>query len=121
MTLPIAIWPDTAHITLSWMGADRMDEPADRRPEPEIIPPGVPLRRGPGFWVAGDVRRTHYVYTSRVGPVSLALMALAGGAIAALAILFVLGTALIGLIAIGVLTISGVIAGILRGPPRPLR
>ena len=98
-----------------------MNDPSDRRPEPEIIPPGVPLRRGPGAWAAGDARRTHYVYTSRVGPVGLALMTLAGGAIAALAILFLLGTALIGLIAIGVLTVAGVIAGILRGPPRPLR
>ena len=91
------------------------------RPEPEIIPPGAPLRGDRRVWVATDTSSTHYVYTTRLGPVSLALMTLAGGAIAALAILFLLGTAVIGLAAIGVLTIAGVIAGILRGPPRQLR
>jgi len=96
------------------------------RPEPEIIPPGAPLRGGPQagdrrIWITRDTPRTHYVYTARLGPVSLALMTLAGGAIAALAILFLLGTAVIGLTAIGVLTIAGIIAGILRGPPRQLR
>jgi hypothetical protein len=91
------------------------------RPEPEIIPPGTPLRGDRRVWVTGDTPPTHYVYTTRVGPVSLALMTLAGGTIAALAILFLLSTAVIGLAAIGVLTIGGIIAGILRGPPRPLR
>ena len=96
------------------------------RPEPEIIPPGAPLRGGQQagdrrIWITRDTPRTHYVYTARLGPVSLALMTLAGGAIAALAILFLLGTAVIGLTAIGVLTIAGIIAGILRGPPRQLR
>jgi hypothetical protein len=90
------------------------------RPEPEIIPPGAPLPRDRSVWATADTARIHYVYTTRVGPVSLALMTLAGGAIAALAILFLLGTAVIGLAAIGVLTIAGLIAGILRGPPRPL-
>jgi hypothetical protein len=94
-----------------------MSEPVNRRPEPEIIPPGAPLPGGPSMSATGDMRHAYYVHTSRIGPVSFALMALAGGAIAALAILFVLGTAIIGLAAIGVLTI----AGILRGPPRPLR
>ncbi|HWB48558.1 MAG TPA: hypothetical protein VG651_05575 [Stellaceae bacterium] len=93
----------------------------DRRPEPEIIPPGAPLRGDRRIWVSTDTAHTHYVYTKRLGPVSLALMTLAGGAIAALAILFLLGTAVIGLAAIGVLTIAGVIAGLLRGPPRQLR
>jgi hypothetical protein len=93
----------------------------DRRAEPEIIPPGAPLRGDRRVWITGDTPRTHYVYTTRIGPVSLALMTLAGGAIAGLAILFLLGTAIIGLAAIGVLTIAGIIAGILRGPPRPLR
>jgi hypothetical protein len=91
------------------------------RPEPEIIPPGAPLRGDRGIWVSADTHRTHYVYAARLGPVSLALMTLAGGAIAALAVLFLLGTAIIGLAAIGALTLAGIVAGILRGPPRPLR
>ena len=100
-----------------------MSEPPRFKPEPkqEIIPPGAPLPRDRGVWATADTSRTQYVYTTRLGPVSLALMTLAGGAIAALAILFLLGTAVIGLAAIGVLTIAGIIAGILRGPPRTLR
>jgi len=98
-----------------------MSDIPDRRPAPEIIPPGAPLPRDRGVWATADTSRAHYVYTTRLGPVSLALMTLAGGAIAALAILFLLGTAVIGLAAIGVLTIAGIIAGILRGPPRTLR
>ena len=92
-----------------------------RQPEPEIIPPGAPLPRDGGVWATIDTDRTHYVYTSRIGPVGLGLMTLAGGAIAALAVLFLLGTAVIGLLAVGVLTIGGIIAGILRGPPRQIR
>ena len=98
-----------------------MANPIDPRPEPEIIPPGAPLPGERGMWISGDIHRTHYVYTTRLGPVSTTLLMLAGGAIATLAVLFLLGTAVIGLAAVGVLTIAGVIAGILRGPPRPLR
>ena len=98
-----------------------MSDIPDRRPEPEIIPPGAPLPHDRRVWTTADTGRAQYVYTTRLGPVSLALMTLAGGAIAALVILFLLGTAVIGLAAIGVLTIAGIIAGILRGPPRTLR
>jgi hypothetical protein len=98
-----------------------MSDYSRRRPEPEIIPPGAPLPRDRGIWVTADTDRTHYVYASRIGPVGLGLMTLAGGALAALAVLFLLGTAVIGLAAIGVLAIASLIAGILRGPPRSLR
>ena len=93
----------------------------DHRPEPEIIPPGAPLPRGPGVWMSGDPRRTQYVYTSRVGPVGLTLMTLAGGAVAALAVLFLLSAALIGFAVIGVVTVAALVAGILRRPNQPLR
>jgi hypothetical protein len=100
-----------------------MTEPSDRRPEPEIIPPGAPLPRPRprGVWTAIDINRTHYVYSARLGPIGLTLMTLAAGGVVALATLFLLGAAVVGLAAIGVLTVAGVIAGILRGPPRPLR
>jgi hypothetical protein len=96
--------------------------PANPRVEPEVIPPGAPLPGRHGAWTAHDIHRTHYVYTSRVvGPVGLTLLALAGGAIATLAILFLLGAAVIGFAAIGVVTIAAVLAGILRRPNHPLR
>jgi hypothetical protein len=98
-----------------------MTEPANRQPEPEIIPPGAPLPRGSRVWVASDLRGTRQIYVRPLGPLGMALLTLGVGAVAGLALLFLLGTAIIGLAAIGVLTIAGIIAGILRGPPRPLR
>jgi len=99
-----------------------MNQPSDRRLEPEIIPPGAPLPRGAGVWMAGDTQRTHYVYTStRMGPVGIALLTLVAGGVAALAVLFLLSAALIGFAAIGVITVAAVIAGILRRPNHPLR
>ena len=98
-----------------------MSAPVDRRPEVEIIPPGAPLPGRAGMWVTGDTPRTHYVYTSRIGPVGLTLLTLAAGGVVALTALFLLSAAVIGIAAVGVLTIAGVVAGILRGPPRRLR
>jgi hypothetical protein len=51
----------------------------------------------------------------------MALLTLGVGAVAALLIVFLLGAALFGLAAIGVLTLVGIIAGLSRGPARPLR
>ena len=94
---------------------------AKERPEQEIIPPGEPLPRDRGVWASVDTRRTHYVYTSRVGPVGMALLTLAGGAIAVLGLLFLLSAAFVGLAAIGAITVGVIIAGILRRLKHPLR
>ena len=98
-----------------------MTDPFDRRPEPEIIPPGVPIRQRSGIWMRSEADGTQRVYVKQVGPLGAALLTLGAGAVIGLALLFLLGTAIIGLAAIGVLTIAGIIAGLLRGPPRPLR
>ena len=98
-----------------------MTEPLDRRPEPEIIPPDAPLPRDRGIWVTADTPRTHYVYTSRIGPVGLGLLTLGVGAIAVLGFFFVISAALIGLATIGVATIAAIVSGILRKPNQPLR
>jgi hypothetical protein len=98
-----------------------MSEPSNRRPEPEIIPPGEPLPRGSQVWVASDLHGTQQVYVRPIGPLGMALLALGAGVVAAFLIVFLLGAAVFGLAAIGVLTIIGIIAGLLRGPARPLR
>ena len=98
-----------------------MSEPVNRRPEPEIIPPGAPLPSGPGMSATDDPRHVYYVHTSRIGPVGVALLTLGAGAVAALAILFLLGAAVIGFAAIGVVTVAAVFAGILRRLNQPLR
>jgi hypothetical protein len=99
-----------------------MSDSTRRRPEPEIIPPGEPLpRREPEIWATRDRSGTHQVYLRPIGPVGATMLALGVGAAAVLGFFFLLSTAIIGLAAIGVLTIAGIIAGILRGPPRRLR
>ena len=98
-----------------------MNDPIDRRVEPEIIPPGAPLPRDRGIWATADTPRTHYVYTSRIGPVGLTLLTLGFGAAAVLGFFFLVSAALIGLAAIGIATVAAIIAGILRRPNQPLR
>jgi hypothetical protein len=101
--------------------AHRMSEPANRPPEPEIIPPGAPLPRGARVWVSSDTGGTQRIYVKPIGPVGLALLTLGVGVGAAFLIVFLLGAAVFGLAAVGVLTLVGIIAGLLRGPARPLR
>jgi len=98
-----------------------MAEPPNRPSEPEIIPPGAPLPYEPRVWMTSNMRGAQRVYTARIGPVGVALLALGIGAAAVLAIVVLLGAAVFGLAVIGALTLAGVIAGLLRGPSRPLR
>jgi len=93
-----------------------MTEPVNRQPEPEIIPPDAPLPRGARVWVSNDAYGTQRVYVKPVGPLGMVLLTLGIGAAAALAIVFLLGAAVFGLAVIGVLTLAGIIAGLLRGP-----
>ncbi|HEX3884859.1 MAG TPA: hypothetical protein VHW66_19555 [Stellaceae bacterium] len=112
--------------TASVVGAPRdthisaMDQPTRRPPEPEIFPPGRPLpHRGGQLWEGRDTGSVHRIYVRQIGPLGATLLALGVGAAAVLGFFFLIGTAIIGLAAIGALTIVGVIAGILHGPPRP--
>jgi hypothetical protein len=98
-----------------------MSEPAKPRSEPEIIPPGAPLPRGARVWVSSDTGAAQQIYVKPIGPVGMALLTLGIGAVAALAIIVLLGAAVFGLATIGVLTLVGIVAGLLRGPTRPLR
>ena len=95
-----------------------MSNPIERRPEPEIIPPGQPLPRESVIWVGTGSSR---VYSARTGPVSLLLIALAVGVVGALGLVVLLGLAVISLIAGGLLAAAFIIAGILRKPSQPLR
>ncbi len=99
-----------------------MDEPTRRPPEPEIIPPGQPLPyRSAETWESRDGGSVRRIYIRQLGPLGGTLLALGVGAAAVLAFFFLIGTAIVGLAVVGALFIGGVIAGILRGPPRPLR
>jgi hypothetical protein len=73
------------------------------------------------MWATIDTPRTHYVYTSRIGPVGLGLLTLGVGAVAVLGFFFLISAAVIGLAAIGLTTIAAIVSGILRKPNQPLR
>jgi hypothetical protein len=98
-----------------------MDEETRRPAEPEIIPPGVPLHSGPRVWVSTGAQGTQRIYIRRVGPLGIALAALAVGTFAAVALVIVVGFAVISLIAAGLLAAAFIVAGLLRKPNQPLR
>lgn len=99
-----------------------MSDPTRYKPEPEIIPPGEPLPyRRAEIWESRHGGQMHRVYIRQIGPLGGMLLTLGIGAVAVLGLFFLISTAVIGLAVVGALFIGGVIAGILRGPPRPLR
>jgi hypothetical protein len=95
-----------------------MNETARPSPEPEIIPPGVPLPHRAGRW---EPAGTQHVYTARLGPVGLALIGLALGVGVTLGLVLLVGLLAISLVSVGFLAIGFVIAGILRKANQPLR
>jgi hypothetical protein len=99
-----------------------MDDRTRRPPEPEIIPPGQPLPyRNGGLWESQSSGSVHRVYVRQIGPLGATLLAAGVGAAMVLGFFFLISTAIIGLAVIGALFIAGIVMGILRGPPRPLR
>jgi len=98
-----------------------MSDQPNRPLEGEIIPPGEPLPDDRSMRFETDWRGRQRVYVRPIGPIGAAVLTIAAGAVAALVLVFVLGAAFFGLAAIGVLTLIGIIAGLLRGPTRPLR
>ncbi len=95
-----------------------MSEPTDRRPEPEIIPPGQPdpreARSNPGVWTWSSDRHGARVQFHQPGPLGLIAIFLVLAALSALGLLIFLGLAAIMLPLIGVLVLAGIVAGVLR-------
>lgn len=95
----------------------------DSRPEPEIILPGDPdirsrrtaHRFGEGYPFAG-VRTSHRIYTARLGPFGLILLALALAIAIAAAVMLVLllGAVLFWIPILVLLVAAAVISGLLR-------
>ncbi len=90
-------------------------------PEPEIILPGDPEPRSPSAaWRFGggypfvDVRTVHRVYTTRLGPFGLILLALAIVIVAAVVLVLLLGAILFWIPLIVLLAAAAIISGLLR-------
>jgi hypothetical protein len=100
--------------------ANDANEPERPRVEPEIIPPS---RRGPydrgGDWPPPpygftQMRGTHRVYVSRIGPFGFALIMLIVGLLAAVLLLILIGAALIWIPVVAVLVVIAAISGLFR-------
>ena len=87
------------------------------RAEPEIIPPGAPLRqsRMHGF---ADQHFAQRIYIAKIGPLGIALLALAIGIVSVAILILLLGAFLIWIPVIGLLVAAGMISGVLRAHRR---
>jgi hypothetical protein len=87
------------------------------RAEPEIIPPGAPLRssRTHGF---ADQHFSQRIYVAKIGPLGIILLALAIGVVSLVIFVFVLGAFLFWIPVIGLLVAAGMFSGVLRTPWR---
>lgn len=91
------------------------------RTEPEIIPPGADSRATSRIWVASDSYGARRIYSARLGPVGLILLALAIGTLSVMTLVLLLGALLIWVPIVGLVVAASIISGIFRRPPRGFR
>jgi hypothetical protein len=84
--------------------------------EPEIIPPGVDWRRSSPIWVSTGPRHTTHIQITRLGPIGIALFVLLIGILASVGLFLLLGAALVGVVAAGVLIGGGIFSSLPRRP-----
>ena len=78
--------------------------------EPEIIPPGADWPRASRIWVSTDRHHTAHIQITRLGPVGIAIFVLLIGVLAFVGMALLLGAALVGIAAAGVLIIGGILS-----------
>jgi hypothetical protein len=86
--------------------------------EPEIIPPGADRPRSSRIWVSTGPWHTTRVQITRLGPIGIALFVLLIGILASVGLFLLLGAALVGVVAAGVLIGGGIFSSLLRRPFR---
>jgi len=86
--------------------------------EPEIIPPGADWPRASRIWVSTGPYHTTRIQIARPGPVGITLFVLLIGILALAGMALLLGAALVGIAAGGVLIVGGIISSLLRRPFR---
>lgn len=94
---------------------DERSPPQGERPrsEPEIIPPGEPLRR-PRDDVFGDTIFTQRIFVTRLGPFGLIMLALAIGIVAIVLIILLVGAVLFWIPIVALMVAAAVFSGTLR-------
>ena len=85
--------------------------------EPEIIPPDADWPSSSRIWVSADPHNTR-IQITRVGPLGMALFVLLVGILALAGLVLLLGAALVGVVAVGVLIGGGMFSSLSRRPIR---
>jgi len=95
--------------------ADEPSTPRGERPrsEPEIIPPGAPLRR-PRDDPFADSVFTQRIYITRLGPFGFVMLALAIGVIAVVLLVLLVGAVLFWIPLVGLIVAAAILSGALR-------
>jgi len=86
--------------------------------EPEIIPPGADWRRASRIWVSTGPYQTSRIQITRPGPFGIALFVLLIGILSLVGLVLLLGAALVGVAAAGVLIGGGIFSSLTRPPVR---
>ena len=82
--------------------------------EPEIIPPGADWPRASRIWASTGPHHSARIQIRRLGPVGIALFVLVIGILALAGMALLLGAALVGIAAGGVLILAGIISSLHR-------
>ena len=82
--------------------------------EPEIIPPGADWPRSSQMWISTGTHHTTRIQIARLGPVGIALFLLLIGILALAGLVLLLGAALVGVVAAGVLIGGGIFSSLSR-------
>jgi hypothetical protein len=95
--------------------SDEPSTPPGERPrsEPEIIPPGAPLRR-PRDDPFGDTFFTQRIHVTRLGPFGLVMLALAIGLVAIVLLILLVGAVLFWIPIVGLAIAAAILSGALR-------
>jgi len=91
-----------------------MPKAKPRYTEPEIIPPGADWPRASRIWVSTGPHHTTRIQITRLGPVGIAIFLLLIGVLAFVGMALLLGAALVGIAAAGVLIIGGILSNLSR-------
>ena len=85
-----------------------------RQAEPEIIPPGADLAARSRIWVSAAPHYAMRIRMTRLGPAGIVMILLMIGILGLAALALLLGFALVGLAAAGMLMVGSIISGLVR-------
>ena len=89
-----------------------------RQTEPEIIPPGADPAGRSRICVSAAPHYTMRIRMRRLGPMGMVMLLLMIGILGLAGLTLLLGFALVGLTAAGVLAVGSIISGLVRRLPR---